>query len=74
MLKISGKPSNTGSSVRTEGSGPVPLTNTSSGTATVQGGGSGTRSGEPINTVGENNYVPLEIRSVVKDYFSGSER
>jgi len=74
VLKISGKPSNSGTSVQTQGSGPVPLTTTSSGTASIQGSGGGSRSDKPVDAIGENNYVPLEMKPVVKDYFSGGER
>lgn len=73
VLKITGKASNSGATIRADGSGPVPLTNPGAGTASVQGSG-GARSTDPVTAIGENNYVPLEMKPVVKDYFSGVER
>jgi hypothetical protein len=70
VLKITGKASGTGTTVRSEGTGPAPLTATGGGTSEVQGSSSGARSAEPVTAIGESNYVPLAVKPVVKDYFS----
>ena len=73
VLRISGKPGSGGSSVLSEAPGNAPLTSASTGTSSIQPGGA-VRSDEPVNAIGESNYVPLELRPVVKDYFSRTER
>ena len=71
VLKITGRASGTGSTVRTDPTTSAPITSYSSGTTTIEG--SGSRSNEQVNAVGEVNNVPLDLRSVVRDYFTGSD-
>ena len=70
VMRIDGKPTDAGDASRQDTTG-TPLTTTSGGTSAVQATDSFRQSDDPVNTIGEQNYVPFEMKPVVKDYFSG---
>lgn len=70
VLRISGQTASGGSRVRSDTSATPPLTPSSAGTTMIQSGG--TRSSDPVVAVGEVNNVPLDLRSIVRDYFTGT--
>lgn len=72
VLKITGQASGSGTRIQSGNPSNPPVTASSSGTATVQS--SGTSSSEQVSAVGEANNVPLDLRSIVRDYFTGSDR
>ena len=74
LLKVSGRAGAAGTSVRSEGPGSAPLTSSAGGSSSVRADGTAVRSDELVTAAGETNYVPLELRPVVKDYFSGGDR
>ena len=73
VLRISGKASSAGQTVRSASPANAPLTSAGASTASVESSG-GPRSGVVVNTTSESNLVPLEMKPIVKDYFTVGDR
>ncbi|MBI2941256.1 MAG: hypothetical protein HYY04_12545 [Chloroflexi bacterium] len=72
-LRIKGKPTTAGVGERAEGPDNTPRTTSSEGTLSITTQSGVARSSAPINAYGEPNHVPIELRPVVKEFFSAGE-
>lgn len=71
-LTITGRASTTGMDQTQAGNRSIPLTGADGSTIAGAGGAASNSSNVPINVHQESNVVPLELKPVVRDYFSNA--
>lgn len=71
-LTITGRASSTGNDQTQAGDRSMPLTGADGSTIAGSGGAARDSSNVPINVHQESNVVPLELKPVVRDYFSNA--